>query len=157
MARDAPILSPKENQRFARKNFGGFHLAEADGVVAGHVGLDERDAKTQGLPITTFVQPFDEVDRAILEGDGEGFLKVHVREGTDRILGATIVARPAGEMLPELVLAMTHGIGLRKIARTIHAYPTQAEAIRKLGDAYNRTRLTPFLKKLSRTWLAWTR
>ena len=75
----------------------------------------------------------------------------------DRIVGATIVARHAGEMLPELTLAITHGIGLGKIASTIHTYPTQAEAIRKLGDAYNRTRLTPFLRTAFRKWLAWTR
>jgi hypothetical protein len=60
-------------------------------------------------------------------------------------------------MLPELTLAMTHGLGLRKIASTIHSYPTQAEAIRKLGDQYNRTRLTPFVKGLFQKWLAWTR
>lgn len=74
-----------------------------------------------------------------------------------RIVGATIVARHAGEMLPELTLAVAHGIGPGKIARTIHPYPTQAEAIRRIGDAYNRTRLTPRLKRLFGTWLRWTR
>jgi len=97
------------------------------------------------------------VDRAILDGETEGLVKVHVQERTDKILGATIVARHAGEMLPELTLAMTHGLGLGKIASTIHPYPTQAEAIRKLGDQYNRTRLTPFVKKLFHRWLAWAR
>ena len=67
------------------------------------------------------------------------------------------MARHAGEMLPELTLALAHGIGLGKIASVIHTYPTQAEAIRKLGDAYNRTRLTPTVKSIFRTWLAWTR
>ena len=80
-----------------------------------------------------------------------------MREGTDRIVGATIVASHAGEMLPELVRAITHGIGLGKIARTIHCYPTQAEAIRKLGDAYNRTRLKPPVRRLLEAWLRWTR
>lgn len=122
-----------------------------------HVGLYERDAKAGGIPIRTFVQELADVDRAVLDGESEGFVKVHVREGTDRILGATIVARHAGEMLPELTLAVAHGLGLGKIAATIHTYPTQAEAIRKTGDAYNRTRLTPFVKALLRTWLAWTR
>jgi pyruvate/2-oxoglutarate dehydrogenase complex dihydrolipoamide dehydrogenase (E3) component len=121
------------------------------------VGLYERDAKAQGIPLTTFLQQLDDVDRAILDGEGEGLVKVHVREGTDKILGATIVAHHAGEMLPELALAVTHGLGLGKIATTIHPYPTQAEAIRKLGGAYNRTRLTPFVTKLFRRWLAWTR
>ncbi len=122
-----------------------------------HVGLYERDAKTRGIRIKTFVQELKDMDRAILDGETEGFVKVHVREGTDKILGATIVARHAGEMLPELTLAMVNGIGLGKIARTIHTYPTQAEAIRKLGDQYNRTRLTPFVKGLFRRWLAWSR
>ncbi len=122
-----------------------------------HVGVTERDAKARGIPIRTFVQELDDVDRAILDGETEGFVKVHVREGTDTILGGTIVARHAGEMLPELTLAIAHGLGLGKIASTIHTYPTQAEAIRKIGDQYNWTRLTPFVKRLFRKWLAWTR
>ena len=84
-------------------------------------------------------------------------MRIHVRKGTDRIVGATIVAEHAGEMIGELALAMTNGMGLGKIAGTIHPYPTQAEAIRKLGDQYNRTRLTPLVKSLFRTWLRWTR
>jgi pyruvate/2-oxoglutarate dehydrogenase complex dihydrolipoamide dehydrogenase (E3) component len=122
-----------------------------------HVGLYEREAQVKGIPIRTFVQEFAEVDRAILDGETEGLVKVHVREGTDKILGATIVGRHAGEMLPELTMAITQGIGLGRIARIIPTYPTQAEAIRKLGDAYNRTRLTPFVKGLFKRWLAWTR
>jgi pyruvate/2-oxoglutarate dehydrogenase complex dihydrolipoamide dehydrogenase (E3) component len=122
-----------------------------------HVGLSEREATTRGIRVRTFVQALADVDRAILDGETEGFVKIHVRDGTDAIVGATIVARHAGEMLPELTLAMVHRIGLGKIARTIHAYPTQAEAIRKLGDAFNRTRLTPRVKGLFARWLAWTR
>ena len=97
------------------------------------------------------------MDRAILEGEEDGFVKVHVKKGTDRILGATIVAANAGDMISEVTLAMTHGLGLKKIADTIHPYPTQAEAIRKVGDLYNRARLTPFVKSLFQKWLAWTR
>jgi pyruvate/2-oxoglutarate dehydrogenase complex dihydrolipoamide dehydrogenase (E3) component len=122
-----------------------------------HVGLEPRDAETRGITVRTFVQELRDVDRAVLDDEEDGFVKVHVRDGRDRIVGATIVARHAGEMLPELVLAVTHGIGLRKIARTIHPYPTQAEAIRKLGDASNRTRLTPRVKRLFEAWLRWTR
>jgi pyridine nucleotide-disulfide oxidoreductase len=72
-------------------------------------------------------------------------------------LGATIVARHAGEMINEISLAMLAGIGLTTVSQVIHSYPTQAEAIRKAGDAYNRTRLSPFLKALNRRWLAWSR
>ncbi len=122
-----------------------------------HVGLYEQRAKEQGIEVTTFVQELRDVDRAILEGHDDGFVKVHVKKGTDRIVGATIVARNAGDMISEITLAMTHGLGLQKIGSTIHPYPTQAEAIRKLGDQFGRTRLTPFVKSLFRKWLAWTR
>jgi pyruvate/2-oxoglutarate dehydrogenase complex dihydrolipoamide dehydrogenase (E3) component len=122
-----------------------------------HVGLYEKEANDAGIEVDTYVQKFEEVDRAILEGDDEGFVKVHVQKGTDKIVGATVVASNAGDMIGELTLAMTHGLGLKKIASTIHPYPTQAEAIRKVGDAFNRTRLTPFVKSAMSKWLSWTR
>ncbi len=122
-----------------------------------HVGLYEQQAKEQGIQIDTFVQELGEVDRAILDGETDGFVKVHVKQGSDQIVGATIVARSAGDLISEITLAMTHGLGLKKIGSTIHPYPTQAEAIRKLGDQFNRTRLTPLVKTLFKKWLAWTR
>ena len=109
------------------------------------------------MEVTTIVRPLAEVDRARLDGEEEGFVKVHLREGSDTILGATIVARHAGEMVGELTLAMTAGLGLRSIAATIHPYPTQAEAMKQAGDVYNRTRLTPFVRTLFAKWLEWTR
>ena len=121
------------------------------------VGLGDREAKEKGIDIDTFLIPFSQVDRAIIDGEEEGFVKIHVKKGSDKILGATIVARHAGDMISEITLAMVNNIGLGKIASTIHPYPTQAEAIRKAGDAYNRTRLTPFVKNLFNRWLAWTR
>ena len=122
-----------------------------------HVGLNEQQARESGIEVDTFVQQFDEVDRAILEGEDDGFVKVHVKKGRDKIVGATIVARNAGDMISEITLAMVHNVGLGQIANTIHPYPTQAEAIRKVGDAFNRTRLTPFVKSLFGKWLKWTR
>lgn len=122
-----------------------------------HVGLYEHQAKEQNIEIETYVQKFHEVDRAILESEENGFVKIHVKKGTDQIVGATIVARSAGDLISEVTLAMTNRIGLGKIASTIHPYPTQAEAIRKLGDQFNRTKLTPFVKSLFNKWLAWTR
>jgi pyruvate/2-oxoglutarate dehydrogenase complex dihydrolipoamide dehydrogenase (E3) component len=122
-----------------------------------HVGLSARDAAARGIRVRTYVQELAEVDRAILDGETDGFVKIHVREGSDRIVGATIVARHAGEMLPELTLAIGNGIGLGRLAGVIHAYPTQADAIRKLGDAYNRTRLTPLVRRIFDAWLRWTR
>lgn len=122
-----------------------------------HAGLYEKDAQERGLQIQTFRQNFDDVDRAVLDGETEGFLKVHVRAGTDKIVGATIVARHAGEMISELTAVMVGRLGLKTLARTIHPYPTQAEAIKKIADSYNRTRLTPWLTWLLKTWLAWKR
>ena len=113
-----------------------------------HVGLYQRDAQEIGLEIETYVQHFNHVDRAILDGEEEGFVKVHVNKGTDTIVGATIVASNAGDLISEVSLAMTHGLGLSKIGSTIHPYPTQAEAIRKLGDQFSRTRLTPLARRV---------
>jgi pyruvate/2-oxoglutarate dehydrogenase complex dihydrolipoamide dehydrogenase (E3) component len=122
-----------------------------------HVGLYEWDAREKGIPFATLTVPLSEVDRAVLDGETDGFARVHLRAGTDRIIGATIVARHAGEMINEFSLAITAGLGLGAIARTIHPYPTQAEAIKKLADAHNRTRLTPFLKRVLGSWLQWQR
>ncbi|MBI3302749.1 MAG: FAD-dependent oxidoreductase, partial [Deltaproteobacteria bacterium] len=122
-----------------------------------HVGLYEKEAEERGIPVQTFVQELHDVDRALLDGEAEGFVKVHVRKGSDKPLGATVVARHAGEMLSELTLAMVGGLGLKTLARVIHPYRTQAEAIRKTADAYNRTRLTPFVKSLFEKWLTWRR
>ena len=120
-----------------------------------HVGLYVRQARERDIPVKTFTIPMHDVDRAIADDEETGFVKIHVKEGTDRILGATIVARHAGEMINELTLAIVAGIGLRTLARVIHAYPTQAEAIKKAADAYNRTRLTPTIQSLLRHWLKW--
>jgi pyruvate/2-oxoglutarate dehydrogenase complex dihydrolipoamide dehydrogenase (E3) component len=122
-----------------------------------HVGLSEREAQEQQIAVQPLLQEMREVDRAVLDGQTEGCVKVLVKKGTDQIVGATVIADHAGDLISEITLAMVHGIGLGKIARTIHPYPTQAEAIKKLGDAYNRTRLTPWVKWLLGKWLAWTR
>ena len=122
-----------------------------------HVGLYPHEAEEKGIAIDTFTVEMSTVDRAILEGDDEGFLKVHVQKGKDQILGATMVARHAGDMISEITLAMVSGSGLGTLSKTIHPYPTQAEAIKKAGDAYNRTRLTPRVKRIFNTLLKWRR
>jgi pyruvate/2-oxoglutarate dehydrogenase complex dihydrolipoamide dehydrogenase (E3) component len=108
-----------------------------------HVGLYVREANRLGIPVKTFTVPMHEVARAVTDGEDLGFVKITVREGSDCIVGATIVARHAGEMINEISLAMVAGLGLRGLARVIHSYPTQADAIRQAAQAYNLTRLTP--------------
>jgi pyruvate/2-oxoglutarate dehydrogenase complex dihydrolipoamide dehydrogenase (E3) component len=122
-----------------------------------HVGLYPHEADAKGIALETLVQEMREVDRAVVDGATAGFVKIHVRKGTDHILGATIVGRQAGEMIGEVTLAMTAGRGLKTLARTIFPYPTQGEALRKVGDAYNRGRLTPFVRRLLGWWFAWRR
>ena len=122
-----------------------------------HVGLSDDEAQKQDVEVRTFVERLGHVDRAVLDGEADGFVKVHVRAGGDKIVGATVVARHAGEMISTLTLAMTAGLGLGALAKTIFPYPTQAEAIKRVADAYNRTRLTPFVKRLFAKWLAWRR
>ncbi|MEO8857393.1 MAG: mercuric reductase [Burkholderiaceae bacterium] len=118
-----------------------------------HVGMYVKQARERNIPVKSFTIPMHDVDRAVADGEEDGFVKIHVREGTDTILGATVVARHAGEMINGISLAMVAGIGLRTLARVIHAYPTQAEGIRKAADAYTRSRLTPWVAWLLRKWI----
>ncbi len=113
-----------------------------------HVGMYESDARAAGFTVSTTTFSIEDLDRAVLDGANEGFVRVHLKKGTDRILGATIVAEHAGDLIGELTLAITAGVGLGKIAGTIHPYPTQGEMTRKVADAWRRTRLTPGLKKI---------
>jgi pyruvate/2-oxoglutarate dehydrogenase complex dihydrolipoamide dehydrogenase (E3) component len=117
-----------------------------------HVGMYERDARAAGLEVQTMTVPLHDVDRAVLDGQEEGFLRVHLRRGTDRILGATLVAEHAGEMIGELTVAIAAGVGLSKIGETIHPYPTQSEVFRKVADLWRRTRLTPRARRAFRAY-----
>jgi pyruvate/2-oxoglutarate dehydrogenase complex dihydrolipoamide dehydrogenase (E3) component len=117
-----------------------------------HVGLGEKKAKQKNIQYNLFVVPLEDVDRAVVESEEAGFAKILTIKGSDKILGATIVAPHAGDLLQEFVLAMNAKIGLGRIASMIHAYPTFAELARKAGDKYNKTRLTPRAKKIF-TWL----
>lgn len=108
-----------------------------------HVGLHEMDARDGGHDVETLTLPLAEVDRAVLDGETAGFFRVHLKRGTDRILGATLVAEHAGEMIGEIGVAIVNGVGLAGIGRAIHPYPTQAEVFRKAADAWRRGKLTP--------------
>ncbi len=112
------------------------------------VRLYRKQAEERGIDLATFTVPLREVDRAVLDGDDDGFARVHAERRSGRILGATLVAGHAGEMIGEMSLAVTAGLTLGHVAKTIHPYPTQAEAWRRLGDAWNRTRLTPRVRRL---------
>ena len=117
-----------------------------------HVGLGEKEANQKNVDYDLFAVPLEDVDRAVVESEDAGFAKVLTAKGSDKILGATIVAPHAGDLVHEFVLAMKAGIGLGTIASTIHAYPTFAELARKAGDKYNKTRLTPRARKVF-SWL----
>ena len=118
-----------------------------------HVGLYEANAKEQGIETDTFKVEMAAVDRAQADGETEGFVKVLVKKGSDQILGATIVSTHAGEMIGEISVAMATKAGLGTLAKVIHPYPTQAEAIKRVADAYNRTRLTPRVAALLKWWI----
>ncbi len=113
-----------------------------------HVGLYESDLRRQNIEFATHKREFAEVDRAIVDEETEGFVKIHTKKGTDQILGATIVGAHAGDMISEITVAMHGGMGLGRLASVIHPYPTAAEAIRQCGDAYNRARLTPTVRSI---------
>lgn len=119
-----------------------------------HVGLYVREAREQSIPVRTFTILMHDVDRAVIDGEDTGFVKIHVRAGSDEILGATVVARHAGEMINGLSLAITSRLGLRALARVVHTFPTQAEAIKMAAEAYERSRLTDRLKQVAARWLA---
>jgi pyruvate/2-oxoglutarate dehydrogenase complex dihydrolipoamide dehydrogenase (E3) component len=122
-----------------------------------HVGLYETDARSAGFDVATITESFEDVDRAILDGEDEGFGRIHYERKTGKILGGTIVARHAGEMISELTLAITNGLKMGALSATIHPYPTQAEVLRKIGDVYNRQRLSPTVRKIFQKWFEWRR
>lgn len=106
------------------------------------VGINELEAEAQGIAVEVIVHPFSELDRAIAEGATEGFVKVLVPPGKDKILGATIVGARAGDLIAVFALAMKQNIGLDKILGTVFAYPTFAEGI-KSAAATRRKRHKP--------------
>lgn len=158
-AADAAARIVIKNALFAPLGFGRSKLSSlvmpwttyTDPEIA-HVGLYEQEAQAQGIATQVIKIPFEQVDRAITDGETAGFIKVLHRQGRDEILGATIVGRHAGEMISEITLAIVSKQGLNQLSTVIHPYPTQAEAIKKAADAYRRTLLTPRSQALLK-WL----
>lgn len=110
-----------------------------------------------GPPLDQYAVGFDALDRAVTDNRTDGFVKVYTRRGRGTILGATIVGPRAGDIISEVSVAMAGSLSLGALANVIHPYPTYAEAIRKCGDAYNRTRLTPLVSRLLNWWLRQSR
>jgi pyruvate/2-oxoglutarate dehydrogenase complex dihydrolipoamide dehydrogenase (E3) component len=117
-----------------------------------HVGLYEHEAEKRGVEVDVLTVPMDDVDRALLDGEDEGFLKVVLKKGSDEILGATLVASHAGDLIAPLTMAITHGIGLGKFASTIFPYPTQAEVLKKAANAWRKRKLSPTVQKIFAWW-----
>ena len=139
---------------FGRRRFSALTIpwcTYTDPEIA-HVGMYVREARERGIPVTTYTVPMHDVDRAITDGEEDGFVKIHVRDGSDKVLGATVVARHAGEMINGISLAMVAGIGLKTVARVIHTYPTQADAIKMAANAHVQTRSSPVINWLLRKW-----
>jgi pyruvate/2-oxoglutarate dehydrogenase complex dihydrolipoamide dehydrogenase (E3) component len=120
-----------------------------------HVGMYVTEARRRNIPVKTFTILMHEIDRAITDGEEEGFVKVHVREGTGRILGATVVASHAGDLINEISLAMSAGLDLQVLAGVNQPYPTQSQAIRMAAGAYVRSRRQTVGTWLRKQWLAW--
>ena len=118
------------------------------------VGLTAAEADRRGVAYSTFEVALSDVDRAIVDGHTDGFIRVHVRRGSDKIIGATLVAPHAGEAIGELSLAMSQGLGLGAIGGAIHAYPTVALGLRQVADQHSRTRLTPLVARILRALIA---
>jgi pyruvate/2-oxoglutarate dehydrogenase complex dihydrolipoamide dehydrogenase (E3) component/uncharacterized membrane protein YdjX (TVP38/TMEM64 family) len=147
--------------------FGSFRRFKADYRVIpwvtftdpeiARVGLNEQEAREKNIPHTTTVYGIDDLDRAIADGEAQGFVKVLTRPGTDRILGVTIAGAHAGELIAEYVLAMKHGIGLNKILATIHVYPTMAEANKYAAGAWKRSTVTRGQWTMLAAFQAWRR
>ncbi len=122
-----------------------------------HVGMNEAQAKQAGFAVATITQSFADIDRVILDGETDGLARVHYNQKSGKILGGTIVARHAGEMIGQLTQAITAGLKLSALSSTIQPYPVQADALKKIGDAYMRTKLTPLVKTIFLQWFAWRR
>lgn len=115
-----------------------------------HVGMYEQEAREKGIEVDTVTVHLEHIDRALLDGEAEGFARIHLEKGKDKILGATIVAEHAGDMISEMTLAITQEIGLGAIASVIHPYPTQAEVLKRAADQWRRGKLTPLVQKALR-------
>ncbi len=140
--------------RKSRANYRVVPWATFTDPEAARVGLNEQEAISEGIPYEVTRFELDDLDRAIADQEAHGFIKVLTVPGKDKILGVTIVGYHAGELISEFVFAMTHGLGLKKIAATIHIYPTLQEANKFAANAWRSARLPvklfPYMEKFFR-------
>ena len=113
-----------------------------------HVGMYVPEAISKNIPVKTYTVPLNDVDRAITEGEEQGFFKITIREGSDKIIGATVVSQHAGDLIGQLSMAITCGIGLSDLATVIFPYPTHAEAIKRIANQYRKDLLKPWMRKI---------
>lgn len=113
-----------------------------------HVGLTLQEAERDGVEVDSYRDELSNVDRAILDGEEDGYAVVHCRKGSGNVVGATIVGSHAGELIGEVSLLMTKGLGLGALSETVHCYPTQVEVLKRIGDQFNRGRLTPLVARV---------
>ena len=133
-------------------------VAAWDAYVTSTEQRIERElADDEGFLVQDFNEAAADARRAVLDGEDDGFARVHLKKGGDRILGATIVGGHAGEMISEITVAMKAGAGLGVIGSTIHPYPTQADALRKVANQMRRARFSDRQKSLLSRWFGWTR
>lgn len=121
------------------------------------VGLGERELREQGLEFDTFKFELGELDRGRVQQDQISFAKVFTKKGTDKLLGATVIGKDAGEQIAPLTILMANELGLSALGKTIFPYPTRSEYLKRLADAYNRTRMTPTVANLFKKWLSFTK
>ncbi|MFT4604398.1 MAG: pyruvate/2-oxoglutarate dehydrogenase complex dihydrolipoamide dehydrogenase (E3) component [Rhodothermales bacterium] len=121
------------------------------------MGVTAVEARKRGDDVRTYTFEMAGVDRAILDGETEGFGRFHVDTRNGKLLGATVVAAHAGELISEAALAITRGLTALAFSSVIHPYPTQSEVWKRLGDAVARERLKPWLKRVFTRYLAWRR
>ncbi len=141
-------------QRYSRLNVP--RTTFTDPEIA-QVGLTASEAERRHLSIDSYRVELGDVDRAVLDGQTQGFAVVHTRCGSGRIVGGTIVAAHAGEMIGEITLLVDGRHSLGDLARSIHAYPTQVEILKHIAEAYRSTHQAPRKVALMRKWLSWRR
>ncbi|MEM6289948.1 MAG: FAD-dependent oxidoreductase [Myxococcota bacterium] len=122
-----------------------------------HVGSTLDQLRARDVQVDTLTVPVAENDRAHIEGQRVGFARVYLKKGTDTILGGTIVGPAAGELIVELAGAMTQGLGLYKLTKTVRPYPTRSEVVRDLAYAYGTGRITPTVARLAQWWIGMRR